>query len=302
MNRHVVVFALILILTACSRPLRDRLNTPQATLQPQVPINQTGSFDEQITSSGVVRHFRLHVPEDYRSDDPLPLILNFHGYGSNSKQEEALTGMSVKADREGFIVVYPDGLDSTWYTGSGTDGQQDRQFVRDLITHLESQYAIDPQRIYATGISNGGGMTDRLACYLADLIAAVAPDSGAYNFWQDCSPSRPVPVLAFHGLDDNIVPYSGGSPGMMEPPIQDWASAWAARNGCASVPTESSLEGGVSVQNWSGCRDDADVILYTLANHGHSWPGSPIMPRAITSQAVNATDVMWEFFMSHPKP
>jgi polyhydroxybutyrate depolymerase len=174
--------------------------------------------------------------------------------------------------------------------------------VRDLIASLERQYSIDPKRIYATGISNGGGMTDRVGCTMADIIAAIAPDSGAYNFWQDCSPSRPMPILAFHGLDDNVVPYNGGTPQIMEPPIQDWAAAWAQRDGCTSTPATTTPVTGVTVQTWSGCQGNAEVILYTLANHGHSWPGSPVMPKAITSQAVNATDVMWEFFKAHPLP
>jgi polyhydroxybutyrate depolymerase len=174
--------------------------------------------------------------------------------------------------------------------------------VRDLIVSLESQYNIDPKRVFATGISNGGGMTDRLGCYLADVIAAIAPDSGAYNYWQDCHPSRPVPVLAFHGLDDQIVPYEGGTSRLMLPPIPDWAAAWAARDSCGPAPLDTTPAEGVSVRSWSGCRGNAVVILYTLANHGHSWPGSTVMPAAITSQAVNATDVMWEFFRSHPMP
>jgi polyhydroxybutyrate depolymerase len=259
-------------------------------------------MDEQIISGGVSRHYIIHVPAGYQPNAAVPLIINFHGLTSNSRQEEALTGMSVKADREDFIVVYPDGLNATWYTGPGPDGQRDRQFVRDLISSLESQFSIDPKRIYATGISNGGGMTDRVGCTMADIIAAIAPDSGAYNFWQDCSPSRPMPVLAFHGLDDNIVPYTGGDPKMMEPPIPDWAAAWADRDGCASAPVKTTPVDTVTVQTWSGCQGNAEVILYTLADHGHSWPGSPVMPKAITSQAINATDVIWDFFKAHPLP
>lgn len=301
MKRALLLFVFCLGLAACNRPLRDRLVSTQAA--PQDPAAaQTGSFDGQMTSGDVSRHYLLHVPAGYQSGTAVPLVINFHGYNSNSSQEENLTGMSAKADQEGFLVVYPDGLNQTWFTGPGTDGQQDRQFIRDLVADLESKYAIDPKRIYATGISNGGGMANRLGCDMADLIAAIAPDSGAYNFWQDCAPSRPVPVLAFHGLDDRIVPYEGGTPLMMEPPIRDWAEAWSARNGCAAAPTESGLEGGVTVDAWSGCRENADVVLYTLEGHGHSWPGSSVMPRAITSRAVNATDLMWEFFRSHPMP
>jgi polyhydroxybutyrate depolymerase len=111
-----------------------------------------------------------------------------------------------------------------------------------------------------------------------------------------------MPVLAFHGLDDKLVPYEGGMPVAMEPPIQDWAKAWATRDGCGLVPAKTSPVDTVTVQTWSNCQGGAEVILYTLASHGHSWPGSPVMPKAITSQAVNATDVMWEFFKRHVSP
>jgi len=193
-------------------------------------------------------------------------------------------------------------LDSTGYPGHGAKGEADLRFIRELVAWIESQYSIDPKRVYATGISNGGGMTNRVGCDMADVIAAIAPDSGAYNFWQDCSPSRPVPVLAFHGLDDNIIPYEGGTPKAMLPPIEEWAMTWATRNGCAGSANITTPIETVTLRTWSNCRDNADVMLYILANHGHSWPGSPIMPASITSQAVNATNVMWEFFVNHPMP
>lgn len=269
---------------------------------PAIPSDDENILGEdQIVSGGVTRHFLLHVPPSY-DGNPIALVLNFHGYGSNSQQEQALTGMSVKADEAGFIVVYPDGIESTWYTGPVAQGEADRQFIRDLIARLETLYTIDPKRIYATGLSNGGGMTNRLACDMSDLIAAIAPDSGAYNFWQDCNPARPIPVLAFHGLDDNIVPYEGSNPQALTPSIENWAQAWAERNGCSATPKITTPVETVTVRTWSGCKQNADVILYTLADHGHSWPGSPIMPEAITSQAVNATDLMWGFFVAHPMP
>jgi len=259
-------------------------------------------MDETISSGGVTRHYILHVPVSYQQGKAVALIFNFHGYGSNSQQEENLTDMSAKADRENFMVVYPDGLNHAWHDGSGAEGNADKQFVRDLIMNLENQYSIDTKRIYATGFSNGGGMTNRLGCDMADLIAAIAPNSGAYNLWQDCHPARPVPVLAFHGLDDNVVPYAGGTPKTMEPPIEEWAASWATIDGCSSTPAITMPVDTVTVHIWSGCKDNANVILYSLANHGHSWPGSTVMPKSITSQAVNATDLMWEFFKAHPMP
>lgn len=217
----------------------------------------------------------------------------------NSTDEEHLTGMSDKSDREGFIVVYPDAT-PFWNVGHDPDGEADLRYIRDLITSLESQYKIDPKRIYATGISNGGGMTNRVGCDMADTVAAIAPDSGAYDFWQDCSPSRPIPVLAFHGLDDKLVAYEGDAK-ENSPPIEEWAAAWASRNGCSPSAVTTTPVATVTLHTWQNCRDHADVLLYALANHGHAWPGSSVTFEP-TSQAINATDVMWDFFVKHPLP
>ncbi len=293
MNRWASFILLTLLLAgACNRPFRGGQRRNAAG----------GPQEVEMQSSGVTRHYILHVPANYDGSSAVPLLLNFHGAGSNAQQEEALSGTSQKADKEGFIVAYPDGIKGEWHTGPDEQGQQDRQFVRDLIKEIEGEYNIDAKRIYATGISNGGGMTDRLGCTMADAVAAIAPVAGAYNFWKDCNPSRPVPVVAFHGLDDRVVPYAGDMPPAMEPPIEEWAAAWAGRDGCTSTPEVTMPEEGVTVQNWIGCRGGADVVLYTLANHGHSWPGSLAMPSAITSQAINATDVMWGFFVQHSMP
>jgi polyhydroxybutyrate depolymerase len=156
MRRVVFLMGAALLLSACSASLQQALGLPADASLPG------GTVDRQITSDGVVRHYLLHVPAIHNAGTPTPLIFNFHGYGSNSSQEENLTGMSAKADQAGFIVVYPDGLYKGWSDGPGPDGLRDLEFVRDLIGSLESQHNIDPQRIYATGISNGGGMTNRV--------------------------------------------------------------------------------------------------------------------------------------------
>ncbi len=294
--RRLLLVAAACLLTACSAQLRDALGLPVQAL------SANGSTEGQITSGGLLRQYLLHVPPTYQAGTPTPLVFNFHGYDSNSRQQESLSGMSLKADEAGFIVVYPDGLNRGWSDGPGPDGLHDLEFVRDLIGSLESQYTIDPKRIYATGMSNGGGMANRIGCSMADLFAAIAPDAGAYNFWQDCNPSRPMPVLAFHGLEDRLAPYAGGGPNLMEPPIEEWAAGWAQRDGCTDAPSVTAPADQVTLRTWSGCQGNAEVVLYTLADEGHSWPGSQTMPPAITSQAVNATDLMWDFFAAHPMP
>ncbi len=272
-----------------------------APTQPPVPTGQsyvTGSSTGAITSGGELRGYLLHVPPSYQPGTPMPLVINLHGFSSNAAEEEILSEMSAKADEAGFIVVYPEGRGSpqSWAVGPGPAGQQDVQFIRDLVALLQEQLSIDPARIYATGISNGGGMANRLACDMPDVIAAIAPVSGAYLFWQDCSPSRPVPVVAFHGTADQIVPYEGQ--GRTLPPIRDWAAAWASRNGCSATPTVTFQKGEVTGETWDSC--SAEVVLYTIEGRGHSWPGSAMIPALdIATQDIVATEVIWEFFAAH---
>jgi polyhydroxybutyrate depolymerase len=293
--KHLILF-LFLTTLACDRLMAAQTSTPSPSNTPPVVISKN-----EILSSGEKRHFLLHVPPIY-DGDPTSLVVSFHGYGSNSAHQEKLSGMSAKADEAGFIVVYPDGNQATWFTGPIPQGDRDRQFVRDLINHISSLYNIDPKRIYATGMSNGGGMTNRVACNLADLFAAVAPNAGAYDYSKDCNPSRPVPILAFHGLDDEGVPYEGFQTQAIVPAIETWAADWAARNGCDPEPVITVPVETVHLLAWTNCKENADVILYALEGHGHSWPGSSMEFGELTSQAINATDIMWDFFQAHPMP
>lgn len=231
----------------------------------------------------------------------MALIVNLHGFDSNAAQEETVSRMSVKADAAGFIAAYPEGLGKpqAWHFGNFTEAKADVEFIRDLVAELEGAGSINPKRIYVTGISNGAEMSYRLACDASDVFAAFAPVSGAYQKYGDCNPTRPVPAVAFHGTDDKLLPYNGIPP--LFPPVHDWAAAWAARNGCTSIPTVTYQKGDVTGETWSGCNQGADVVLYTIAGKGHSWPGSN-MPAAITTQDINATDAMWDFFAAHPMP
>jgi polyhydroxybutyrate depolymerase len=264
------------------------------------------SFDISLSSGGVARDAWLHVPAGYSAAAPVSLILNFHGDGSNGKEQEALSAMSALADRQGFLVAYPNGLNEQWSAASGSAGAADRQFVRDLVSKLQADYKVDPKRIYATGMSNGGGMTNRVGCDLADLFAAVAPVEGGYGDWTDCSPSRPMPIMAFHGLTDVVVPYNGGpgtgpAAGHTFPSIPEWAAAWAARDSCNASAAETHPNADVTRQEWPHCAGGASVVLYSIDHHGDSWPGSKVHP-AITSQAIDATTVMWSSFQAHPMP
>jgi polyhydroxybutyrate depolymerase len=215
----------------------------------------------------------------------------------------------ILAETANFVVVYPQGTSfpTRWNAGrfgiAGDDSADDVQFFRDLITDLSRTLCIDPERIFVNGLSNGGGMANRLGCELADRIAAIGGVSGAYSdIPGGCKPSRPVPVIAFHGTADRIVPIDG-SPGIGLPPIKDWAAGWAARNGCNAPPATIPAKGEVGGLRYTGCKDSAEVIYYIIETGGHTWPGGPPFPFGIggkVTKDIDATTTMWEFFKAHP--
>lgn len=257
---------------------------------------------QTLVSGGVERTYLLHLPPNVDAA-PRALILSLHGYTATAAEQERLDGLGSLADEKGFIVVYPQGLGEPpgWRVGPLEAGDDDLAFLSDLIDDLASRYPIDPRRIYATGISNGGGMVDRLGCRMADRIAAIAPVSGAYLFSGDCQPARPMPVLAFHGTGDDIVPYQGE--GRALPPIRDWAEAWAQRDGCRSGPTVTLQQGAATVERWADCQGDSEVQLVTIDGGGHWWPGadfSPGIPRP--TDDIDASAMIWAFFEKHQLP
>jgi polyhydroxybutyrate depolymerase len=222
------------------------------------------------------------------------------------------------ADEQGFIVVYPSGSDlpRIWHVERGADLQSDVRFISELIDTLQAAYNIDPARIYADGLSNGGGMAFVLSCTLSDRIAAVGMVAAAQTLpWTWCTDDRPVPMIAFHGTADPVVPYDGGVPvGALAPTkfardaepfpsVANWAANWARRNGCGAKPVESAVAADVTRLEYTHCTGDAAVVLYTIRGAGHQWPGGRPMPEWMVgpaSNGVDATGEMWAFFRKHP--
>jgi polyhydroxybutyrate depolymerase len=300
-SRTTLLVGLLTAALATAGCSGDRHLAARARSQATVPL--TGNSTGELVVEGRSRRYLLHIPPGFQPGSPVPLVLNLHGLGWDGAKQARLSGMSDKADREGFIVVYPEGEGSPqrWNVGSHQGGKRDLAFLRALIDHLERQLSIDPTRVYATGISNGGGLVNRLGCELADRIAAIAPVSGDYQRYEDCHPARPVPVVAFHGTGDPLIPYQGNRVAL--PAIPTWAAAWAARNGCDATPAVTYHQGDVTGQTWDGCRDSAIVTLYTIAGGKHDWPGRRLAPaRGASTRDIDATDVMWAFFVAHPMP
>jgi polyhydroxybutyrate depolymerase len=257
-----------------------------------------GSFVETIESGGRERSFRLFVPEGVAATSSTPLVLNFHGFGSNAIEQEVYSGMTQKAAAEGFITAAGDGVGESWNGGgccppANREGVDDVQFVRDMVASIASRYCIDPARIYATGMSNGGFMSNRLACDAADLIASIAPVA-AFLGVRDCAPARPIAVLMFNGTADPLVSYpaAAGSYG-----------GWGDLNGCTGEPEEVFANGDSSCVSYPECADGATTSFCTVEGGGHTWPGSFPIPRlGNTTADLSATDAMWDFFVAHPKP
>jgi polyhydroxybutyrate depolymerase len=269
-------------------------------------VNRTNGT---LVSSGVERRYLLYVPESYNPAVPTPLVISLHGFIEWPAHQMSISGWNDLADELGFIVVYPSGTQFPlrWQANGLADPGPDVTFIADLINHLGGEYNLDPDRIYANGLSNGAGMSFVLACELAERIAAVGLVAGAYGYaWDDCAPARPVPAIVFHGTSDPIVPFTGGPATNFHnglPGIAGWVEKLAQANGCDLAPEALPAAGEVSGAVYAGCA--ADVVFYTITGGGHTWPGGGPMPERLvghTTQDINATQVMWEFFAAHPLP
>lgn len=270
-----------------------------------------------LISSGLTRRYLLYVPKTYDRSKPAPLVISLHPAATWPAVERNISGWNELADRQGFIVVYPEGSGAffgglgpgpqIWPMGPRTLGR-DVRFISDLIDKLEANYSIDRNRIYADGMSNGGGMAFALSCKLPDRIAAVGAVAAAQTLgWNQCEDSRPVATVAFHGTADTFAPYQGGKSPVapdLFPNIPDWAAHVARRNRCQGDPSETRISPSVRRLAYTNCAGNADVILYTIEGGGHSWPGGkPLLEWVAgpTTREINATSTMWEFFMQHPR-
>ncbi len=302
MKRWLGLLSFLLFLTlACGAlPVGEPDPTPTIALA-TLPVEgeiEPGDYWLAVMSSGQQRTFKLHLPPGYTGAAPFPLIINMHGYGSYAEGQEWYSQMTPRADQEGFIVVYPQAAGNPAEWNLKAEHNPDLDFMRAMIAELQARLNVDPKRIFATGISNGGGMANRMGCSMADVIAAIAPVSGGYWNWEDCASTRPLPVLSFHGDADGIVPFEGFDAGGENlPEIETWAQTWAERNGCEMTPQEVYNFGVVTGEAWGNCAADATVTLYIISGGGHTWPGS-----VDGTQDIAATDVILNFFEQHPMP
>jgi len=300
---------LTLALAACGSRGPTGSGAPKAT----APAITAGASSGSLESGGRTRTYRLYVPASLAGGGPAPLVVFLHGGFGDGAQAEGAYGWDAAADAHGFVVAYPDGVSRAWNGGTccglpQSQGIDDVGFIRDLVGYLEAGLPIDPARVYATGISNGGIMAYRLACE-TDLFAAIAPDSATQLV--DCHDAKPASVIAIHGLADTRVPFAGGmgsGVGHVDgPAVPSVIASWRAIDRC-SDPTTSTA--GPVVTSIASCADGRAVELVTIDGAGHQWPGGKAMSPAIAalldldqpSTALDATATVWAFFAAHPRP
>ncbi len=256
---------------------------------------------------GRSRQWLVHVPPGYRVGHRVPLVLAFHGHYSSPEKMAYLTGLDQVADRAGFIVVYPAGVDRSW--AAGVDSPADKAGVDDvaftvaLLDRLQAHYSIDPAHVVLTGFSNGAHLVQLLGCRLAGRVSAIVPVSGTFapSVADNCHPERPLDVVEFHGTSDPVDPFAGGRihvpDGGQVLSVAVTMGDWAGWNHCSAAPLESAIAGRtddamtVTRRDYPACAGGVQVSLYEIAGAGHTWPGGPqYLPRFLIGKASHGVD------------
>ncbi len=302
---------------------------------PDAKLDAPGKHDFDIEIEGLARNFIVHIPATYDRKKPLPLVLAFHGAGGDAEKAATITGWDRKADRENFIVAFPNGMPPSpdrppsflrnpqyWNAGSKRGAQaivpgvsnipkapDDVLFSSTIIDTIDKNYNLDLTRVYATGFSNGAAMSWRLGVDLCDRIAAIGPVAG-YLALPDPRPAKPVPAIVIACLNDPLIPIDGGvvkdiwsRQERNRPSVREVVKKYAVSCGCLPEPVSRLEVDGVTKITYQPQDTGAEVIFYTIADAGHSYPGGrEFLSERIIGKAtdkLNATHVIWEFFAQH---
>lgn len=323
MNVRTILFhtALLAVVSASAKPDETRLGPGEHSLTLKV-----GRLD---------RRYVVHVPLRYSNRKPVPVVIMFHGGGGTARGAMRETGWTQKADKEGFLAVFPEATppDPTKPSRFGTNGQAwndgsggfhsgernipDVAFISAMIDDLIARFAVDRRRIYATGFSNGASMAFRVGVDLSERIAAIAPVAGTLWIKQP-KLDRPVSLFYVSGDADPLNPIEGGTPKMatgaairtaisrLKPPANEFIAAWARALGCPTEPKPAPASPGLRTVIYSGGREGSEVRFTVIKEHGHIWPGGRnLLPEAMVGKASDkfkATDAIWEFFQNHRLP
>ena len=248
---------------------------------------QSGDHKMSVNVDGKNRTFIMHVPSAYKGDKPVPLVVDYHPIGGSGQGQLSGTTYKSQTDPEGVISLYPDGtggksmMGAGWNVGPCCSNDDDVKFSREMIKAVEEKVCIDTKRVYATGFSMGGGMSNHVACYMSDIYAAVAPAAMDLNKTNSatCNPERPISIIMFRGTNDNVCRYQGGDSGFNDGlnflGAEGNFQFWAQKNGCTGSPSKNSN----GCNEYSNCKDGTKVVLCTKQGGGHEqgdgkvgWP------------------------------
>ena len=286
-------------LSGCQLPLAKYEASPQSDAASAAQPLKLGETTGELVFGGQQRTYHVYTPKTYRSDRPLPLVLAFHGYGSQGKDLANSSGFNSVAEQKGFVVVYPDGIDRRWNPfNQFLTGVDDVGFVPALIAHIKHARAIDPHRVYAAGVSNGGFLVQRLACESSEIAAFASVVATLPSQLEGgCNPKMPVPILMINATDDRKVPWQGGNLGYGSIlSVPGTIAFWQRRNNCPVSPQVKQLTGDrVEISRYPNCQGGSEVELVTLKGVGHVWPrgGSG------ASTLINGSEEIWSFFQRH---
>jgi polyhydroxybutyrate depolymerase len=268
------------------------------------------TIDESFIHDGIVRTYRIYIPEIYDPSTEVPLLFNLHGYGSNNLEQEFYGDFRPIADTANFIIVHPNGtIDNNnnrfWNTFGGSN-VDDLGFIGALADTIIAQYNIDQNRIYSAGMSNGGFMSYHLACFLSSRITAVASVTGSMTIaaYNTCDPVQPVPVMQVHGTLDAIVPYNGS---FFFVPVETLVDFWVEHNNCdpeaviIQIPDIDSTD-GCTAEQFIFLNGDhgSSVEFFKITGGGHSWPGASVNIN-ITNMDFSASTEIWRFLSQFSK-
>jgi polyhydroxybutyrate depolymerase len=313
--RVVVVLVAFAAIVACSDSKKpsataSSISAASSSAAPECARpHPAGQTTETLDFQGQSRTYELYVPAAYGGARNVPVVFDFHGFGSNAKQQIVYGNFKPEANRDDFLIVAPDGQVTPagrhFNLGNESGLQNDVAMVGALLDHLEATLCVDTTRVYATGMSDGGGMTSVLACVAADRFAAFGPVA-VLLFIPNCNPGRPIPFTAFMGTADPIVPFDGGKVnccgGSMLAAAPDTMAKWAAYDGCGAAFTDERLGTEVRKRTWPGCPGAAPTF-YIIDGGGHTWPGGiPVARLGVTTTQIDASATLWDFFKSHSLP
>jgi polyhydroxybutyrate depolymerase len=298
----LVLLCSITLATTC-----DSIQAEQNSIIPEriLPGDNYGELYDQEK----LRTYYFYIPKSYRPDHPIPLVLVFHGDEGSGRSISNVTRFNKLAEKKGFMAVYPDGINRKWSLKSNSKGKvNDVLFVGALIDHLQSHINIDSHKVYATGFSRGGILTQALACKLPDKIAGFASVAGSLpvRFKNNCRPQSPISMLMINGTNDQDVRYEGDDHTQRGAllPITAMVNFWRSHDRCTAWNQSRQFSSDkVQTSLYSGCRQNSEVWQLAVVNGGHFWPGGASTNHRLNRfnhrLRLNASETIWQFFQRH---